>query len=216
MLSSTRCASLLNRRRTRRPASVAGVLLCMAQAVFTVQAQDANSRGANLAGAVTTKPADDDQRPELTRLFPQYQLMGKGRLNVWGFQVYDARLWAAPGYSKDNAAAQPFALELAYLRGFDNQDVAERSINEIRRFAPVSDVQAKFWMEEMVRVLPDVKKGDKLMGLNQPGAGVQFWLNGKLLGDIRDAEFARLFFGIWLSPKTSEPKLRSALLAGAQ
>lgn len=216
MLSSTRCASLFNRLRSRRPATVAGVLLCMAQAIFAAHAQDADSRGANLAGAAAAKLADDDQRPELERFFPQYQLVGKGRLTVWGFQVYDARLWAAPGYSKDNATAQPFALELAYLRGFDNQDVAERSITEIRRSTSVSDVQAKLWMDEMMRVLPDVKKGDKLMGLNRPGAGAQFWLNGKPLGDIRDAEFARLFFGIWLSPKTSEPKLRSALLAGAQ
>ena len=39
-------------------------------------------------------------------------------------------------------------------------------------------------------------------------------MNGKPTGEIRDAEFARLFFGIWLSPKTSEPELRAALLAG--
>ena len=31
-------------------------------------------------------------------------------------------------------------------------------------------------------------------------------------GELRDAEFARLFFGIWLSPRTSEPALREALL----
>ena len=29
---------------------------------------------------------------------------------------------------------------------------------------------------------------------------------------MRDAEFTRLFFGIWLSPRTSEPRLREALL----
>ena len=33
------------------------------------------------------------------------------------------------------------------------------------------------------------------------------------LAAIDDAELARLFFGIWLSPQTSEPALRSALLA---
>jgi hypothetical protein len=33
-----------------------------------------------------------------------------------------------------------------------------------------------------------------------------------LRGDIRDAEFARLFFGIWLSPRSSEPAMRQALL----
>jgi hypothetical protein len=32
------------------------------------------------------------------------------------------------------------------------------------------------------------------------------------VGEVRDATFARLFFGIWLSPRTSEPQLRAALL----
>jgi hypothetical protein len=41
-----------------------------------------------------------------------------------------------------------------------------------------------------------------------------FLLNGQPAGEIRDPEFARLFFGIWLSPRTSEPAMRRALLAG--
>jgi hypothetical protein len=32
---------------------------------------------------------------------------------------------------------------------------------------------------------------------------------------IDDPEFSRYFFGIWLSPHTSEPKMRGELLAGA-
>ena len=38
-------------------------------------------------------------------------------------------------------------------------------------------------------------------------------MNGKAKGEIADAEFDRLFFGIWLSDATSEPALRQALLA---
>jgi hypothetical protein len=34
----------------------------------------------------------------------------------------------------------------------------------------------------------------------------------RFTGEIRDAAFARLFFAVWLSPRTSEPALRSALL----
>ena len=67
----------------------------------------------------------------------------------------------------------------------------------------------------MARVLPDVQKGDRVMGVHRPGVGAAFWMNGKPTGEIRDAEFARLFFGIWLAPTTSEPGLRTALLAGA-
>jgi hypothetical protein len=51
--------------------------------------------------------------------------------------------------------------------------------------------------------------------LQRPGEAAVFWLNGRLRGEIRDAEFARRFFGIWLSPRTSEPALRSALLGSA-
>jgi hypothetical protein len=93
--------------------------------------------------------------------------------------------------------------------------VADRSITEMRRSAAISDELAAQWKQAMVKVLPDVKKGDRVMGVNRPGVGAAFWMNGKALGEIRDPEFARLFFGIWLSPVTSEPGLRTALLSGA-
>lgn len=169
----------------------------------------------SLTGALAAVMAADDQRPEIRELIPQYRLVGKGRLTFWGLQVYDARLWALPGFSADNLASQTFALELAYLRGFENKAVAERSITEMRRTAVIGEEQAKAWITEMIRVVPNTRAGDRVTGVNRPGAGALFLLNGKLTGEIRDPEFARLFFGIWLSPKTSEPKLRSALLAGA-
>ena len=175
-------------------------------------AQPAESR----TEVISAAPANsEDTRPELASALPQSRLVGKGRLTFWGFQVYDARLWALPGFKPEGLSTQPFALELAYLRGFDNKDVAERSITEMRRSATITDAQAKIWIDEMMRVLPDVKSGDRVMGIHRPGVGAQFLMNGKPTGEIRDAEFARLFFGIWLSPKTSEPKLRAALLAGA-
>ena len=157
----------------------------------------------------------EDTRAELDAVLPQHRLIGKGRLEVWGFQVYDARLWGLPGFKPVNLTSQPFALELAYLRDFSSKDIAERSLTEMRRSAAIGEDQAKIWINEMLRVIPDVKKGDRLMGINRPGSGVQMLVNGKTSGEIRDAEFARLFFGIWLSPKTSEPKVRAALLAGA-
>ena len=46
---------------------------------------------------------------------------------------------------------------------------------------------------------PDVKKGDRITGVHEPGVAAQFFVNGALKGEIRDAEFARRFFGIWLA-----------------
>ncbi|MDB5892032.1 MAG: hypothetical protein JWP47_2863 [Polaromonas sp.] len=157
-----------------------------------------------------------DTRPELKDLLPEQRLVGKTRLTVWGFQLYDARLWAPPGVTAAQLPGRPFALELAYLRHFDNNDIAARSLVEMRRSASISRAQADDWTAAMLRVFPNVKKGDRIMGVNQPGVGALFLVNGKGAGEIRDTEFARLFFGIWLSEKTSEPEMRDALLAGAR
>ena len=164
--------------------------------------------------AAATSNVVSDMHTDLRDLLPLHKLSGKGRLTVWGFDVYDASLWVTPGFKADKLTALPFALELAYLRDFTNTDIAERSIVEMRRSATISEAQAKAWTAAMQRVIPNVKKGDRITGVYRPGTGATFLVNGKSAGEIMDAEFARLFFGIWLSPKTSEPKVRSALLAG--
>ena len=167
------------------------------------------------AGAALAQLLPSDARPELSEALPQGRLIGQARLKVWGFEVYDARLWAVGGFSAGGHATSPLALELVYLRDFRAADIAGRSIKEMRRSQPISDAQAAEWSAAMQRVIPDVRKGDRIMGVYRPGAGAAFWVNGRASGEIADAEFARLFFGIWLSPRTSEPQLRQALLAGA-
>ena len=184
-------------------------MLLLALALGIGAAAPAAAQTGTEATAGSARPA------ELLEALPQGKLLGGGRLRVFGFQVYDARLWAAPGFRVDSFASQALALELSYLRAFEGQAIAERSITEMRRAAPVSDDLAEQWLAALRRVLPDVKKGDRIMGVHRPGVGAAFWMNGKPLGEIRDAAFAKRFFGIWLAPGTSEPGLRNALLAGA-
>ncbi|PTT81916.1 hypothetical protein DBR42_17410 [Pelomonas sp. HMWF004] len=60
-----------------------------------------------------------------------------------------------------------------------------------------------------------MKAGDRISGSLEPGAAAQFHLNGQPRRRIADAAFAKLFFGIWLSPQTSEPAMREQLLGAA-
>jgi hypothetical protein len=149
---------------------------------------------------------------ELQDVLPLARLIGQARLSVWGFKIYDARLWSPPGLNPRNFASQPLALELAYLRDFTAADIVERSLKEMRRSASLSAAQAQQWTAEMLRVFPDVKAGDRVLFLHRPGISASFWHNGRPVGEIADPEFARLFFGIWLSLQTSEPAMRLALL----
>ena len=56
--------------------------------------------------------------------------------------------------------------------------------------------------------------GDRITGEHRPGVGARFYFNGRLRVVVDDANFSRAFFAIWLSPDTSEPRLRNALLQG--
>jgi hypothetical protein len=67
----------------------------------------------------------------------------------------------------------------------------------------------------MKAIFPDVKEGEHITGVYLPNQGARFYLNGNLLGEVRDPDFAHAFFAIWLDPRTSDKKLRSALLADA-
>ena len=64
----------------------------------------------------------------------------------------------------------------------------------------------------MARIFPDIKKGDTLIGVSLPGKEARFYNREKLIAVVPDPEFAKAFFDIWLSEKSSEPKMRLKLL----
>lgn len=167
---------------------------------------------AGAAGLISLQVWATSLPAELRLAMPAAALAGQAKLTFWGFEVYQASLWVAPGFTAKAYADHGFALELSYLRDFAGADIAKRSLAEMARQASISDAQALRWGEQMRTLFPDVKAGERLTGIHLPGVGARFVFNGQPLGDIADAEFARLFFGIWLSPQTSEPKLRLALL----
>jgi Chalcone isomerase-like len=138
------------------------------------------------------------------------------RLRVWGFEVYDARLWTPRGFRHSQAMQASFALELQYLRKLEGSAIASRSIDEMRRLGSFTDAQAQAWLAAMRELFPNVSAGERITGVNLPGEGAEFWVNGQRVGVVKDVNFARLFFGIWLDERTSEPKMRAQLLQGLQ
>jgi len=169
--------------------------------------------------AVAAAEAASGPRPETyaqawRSLLPNAQPAGRGRLTVWGFEVYDASLWVTPGFRHAQFDQHAFALDLAYLRAFSAREIAERSIAEMARAGTFDPAQAQRWQAALEALLPPVQRGDRLTGVHRPGRGATFLFNGKAVGEIADAEFARLFFAIWLGERSSEVALRRQLVAG--
>ena len=171
--------------------------------------------GAQEPGATPNTPSTAPPPPEIASELPGAAWAGTGRMRYFTFNVYDAALWVAPGFSAHRYAQSPFALQLRYLRSLDGHAIAQRSLVEMRRGTSLTPAQEQRWLAAMQQAFPDVKAGDHITGLHQPGVGARFWFNGAPRGVVTDTEFSRLFFGIWLADSTSEPGLRTALLARA-
>ena len=168
-----------------------------------------------MVGAQTPTAAPTVPPPEVSADLPGAVWAGTGRMRYFTFNVYDATLWVAPGFSAKQYMQSAFALDLSYLRNLDGHAIAQRSLVEMRRGATLTPAQEQRWLAAMQQAFPDVKAGDHITGLHQPGVGASFWFNGASRTVVADTEFSRLFFGIWLAESTSEPRLRTALLAKA-
>lgn len=162
-------------------------------------------------------PASARQPAELAAgakaLLPPVHPRGMARMRFVGMSIYDAHLWVPTGFDPQRYGASPFALDLLYWRSLRGRLIAERSLKEMEGAGAIEAAVAKRWLQFMEQTFPDVQEGDRLTGVHLPEQGVHFFFNGKALVNYADTAFSERFFGIWLAPWTSEPQLRSQLLA---
>jgi hypothetical protein len=161
--------------------------------------------------AVATLPAAS-LPPEIQALGNDWQLQGNARFRKYLVNVYDGRLWTAAGRYDPQGL---YALDLTYALAFKAKDLADRSVQEMRRIGAVDADRLTSWGAVMRRAFPEIKAGDRLIGVNLPGRETRFYLNGKLFSTVSDPAFGPAFFGIWLDPRTSEPAFRRELLKQA-
>jgi Chalcone isomerase-like len=140
---------------------------------------------------------------------PMLKPLGEGRLRWLGLHVYDSSLWV-PGEAW--SSERVFALDIRYAMSIKGRDLTQRSLEEMRKLGFSDPARLKRWEEAMDRVFPDIRPGDRLVGVSIPGREARFYNQERLLGTVPDPEFARAFFGIWLDPRTSRRDFRSKLL----
>ncbi|MFZ6862859.1 chalcone isomerase family protein [Undibacterium sp. Ji67W] len=142
---------------------------------------------------------------------PKAIMQGQGTYRWFGLRIYDATLWTGPEGWNDQQKHK-VALDLRYARNLVGRKIADASVQEMEKLHQGSASQRQQWLQQMTSLFPDVKEGTHITGIYVPNESARFYLDGKWLGEIRDAEFARAFFSIWLDPQTSAPDLRKKLL----
>lgn len=156
-----------------------------------------------------SKVLAEDASQFLSKYFDSPELVGEGRLSFLFWDAYDAKLYATDANWKPG---EPLALRLEYLLEIEGQDIAERSVDEIRKQGFTDEEKLSEWGKQMSALFPDVDDGISLTGIKDKSGAAVFYKNSEKIGQIDDPKFAEKFFDIWLSEKTSEPNLRKKLL----
>ena len=140
------------------------------------------------------------------------RFVGQHLFKFFGLEIYHISLWSSPEWIPEKWNQHPFALSLVYARNLSGEDIAKRSIAVIKKQRVISTEMAQQWTSQLSALIPSVNPGDRLTGVYQPSGDLVFWLGSKKLGAIKDVALSEAFMGIWLSTKTSEPKMREKLL----
>lgn len=141
------------------------------------------------------------------------RLSGSGLFRYWGFAIYDARLWIGrtpPDFA--DLSRSPLALELTYRRDFSGTDIAQSSLDELESLGHGALARTRDWLGRMRTLFPDVRENDRLLGVIDSRGHTHLYHNDRPVGSMQDREFSHAFFSIWLSPDSSAPELREALL----
>ncbi|WDE04189.1 chalcone isomerase family protein [Thalassomonas viridans] len=145
--------------------------------------------------------------PEITDK-SQLVLVGQAQFSVLFWDIYQSRLYTSSGqFSRDE---KPLLFEINYQKDISRRELLSATIEQWQHLA-VAEQDYQQYIPRLEALWPDISAGDSLT-LFSDHRGSYFYFNGNYLGRITDAEFAGLFLDIWLSPKTSRPRLRQDLL----
>lgn len=137
------------------------------------------------------------------------QKCGDARLTVLFWDIYESSLFTPSG--EYYPGIRPMRLEIRYLRAIKAKDLVAQTAKEWQAQG-IEDNRHVHWLSVLADLWPNVNKNDVLALAIADNGSAEFIFNGELLGTIDDPDFGRDFAGIWLSPNTTRPQLRSALI----
>ena len=141
-------------------------------------------------------------------------LRGAALLEWIGFDVYTAAFYVGRDVKGIDAALGETRrkLVLHYHRKISRKDIATSSEKLVRK-NPGNDMEKlRERLDRVYALYEDVGPGDEYHISYEPGVGTTIELNGKKVCTVEGEDFARAFFGIWLSEKPVDEKLRDTLL----
>ncbi|QOL25550.1 chalcone isomerase family protein [Thalassotalea sp. LPB0316] len=152
-------------------------------------------------------PSAVAQVPQIEQLKTTYKEVGSAKFSVLFWDIYQSRLASPTGkYHPEKT----YLFEITYLRDIKAQDLIDRTIEQWQHIG-LSESQYQAYLADIKNLWPDIAKGDKL-SMYVADDITAFYHNDNFRGIVEHPSFAQDFVAIWLSEKTSQPKLRRQLL----
>ncbi len=131
--------------------------------------------------------------------------------------VYVGALYVAASSRDPNALIEsdrPEELILHFLRSVNVREVRDQWTKDFTHVVPDRPASLMQRVATLNTWLSDVKAGQRLTFVRQPGEGIKVVIGGVLKGTIPGDDFSRVFMSIWLGAAPPSAGLRAGLLGG--
>lgn len=130
------------------------------------------------------------------------------------FKVYTAAFYAPSAARNDQEilATAPKRLVLHYHREIDKQDIREATEKGLAGNPHLNLRELRARVDLISSWYENVREGDRFALEYTPGIGSELFFNGESKGVIPGEDFARAYFGIWLSEYPLDKTYRDRLL----
>jgi hypothetical protein len=143
------------------------------------------------------------------------KLNGAGIRKKAIFKVYVAALYVETP-SKDAASlissSQVKSMRLHMLRNVEGAKVSGAIIEGFENNSKAALPQLKPRLDQLAKMIPDVKEGDEIALTWVPDKGTQVSVRGTNTGTIEGRDFADALFSVWLGPNPVQEDLKVALV----
>ncbi|MBB1437145.1 chalcone isomerase family protein [Shewanella sp. SG41-4] len=135
--------------------------------------------------------------------------VGTADMSLLWLDIYSAKLFSIDG--KYQANRFPMTLDIQYHRDIDAIDLVDATIEQWQHLG-VTKANIELYRQQLINAWPNVKQGDRLTFKVNTPEDAAFLLNDTPYYQVSNAQFPEAFLDIWLSEKTSHPKLRNQLI----
>lgn len=136
--------------------------------------------------------------------------IGEGTFSVLFWDLYHSQLLTTSGDYPVLQENEALLFKINYFADISRDDLIERTVEQWQHIG-IAELTYQQYLDDLNNIWPDIVKGDSLALVINNGHS-HFYFNENYIGKITDDKFGQLFIDIWLSEKTSQPALRSALL----